>query len=229
MTVTVIEVGAMRRSLAVALFLLAAGCSGGRDTPLTEAAATGDEPTLVRLLAGGADPDELDGRGWSPLIWAARWGHARLVGTLISRGADADLADGTSAAWTPMMHAIDVREMDAVRALLNQGADPNMVAADGRTALMMAAAYGYSRITRLLLERGADARALDDDEATALQHAVRGVADLDHVTMGSCQTDTVRHLVAAAPEVRLDPGSWAVRSARLRRCSEIVELVTDSR
>jgi len=215
----------MRRALVLAACLLAAGgCAGGRDTPLTEAAASGDEPTLVRLLAGDADPNQLDGRGWSPLVWAAREGHSRLVGVLISRGADADLADGTSEAWTPMMHAIDVREMDSVRALLNVGADPNAAAGDGRTALMMAAGYGYSRITRLLLERGADPRRVDGDSATALYYAVRGVADLDHITLGGCQTDTVQMLSEAAPELRLDPGSWAVRMARLKRCREVVEM-----
>lgn len=216
----------MRRFPVLACCLLAAlGCAGGRDTALTEAAASGDEPTMVRLLVGGADPDELDGRGWSPLIWAAREGHKRLVGALISRGANADLPDGTPAAWTPLMHAIDAREMDSVRALLNRGADPDATEADGRTALMMAAAYGYSRITGLLLERGADPRAVDSDGATALYHAVSGTADLDHITVGSCQTDTVRFLVTAATEMRLAPDSWAVRRARLKRCKEILEMV----
>jgi ankyrin repeat protein len=216
----------MRRALILALALLAAaGCSDGRNTALTEAAATGDEPELVRLLAAGEDPNELDDRGWSPLVWAARSGHARLVGILISRGADPDLADGASNGWTPMMHAIDVREMDAVRALLNRDADPDVAAADGRTALMLASAYGYSRIVRLLLERGADPRVVDADGSSALDYAVGGVAELDHVTKGECQTETVAALAKAAPGMRLEADSWALRSARLKRCEEIVRMV----
>ena len=213
------------RRLAPLLLLTGlAACGGGRDTPLTEAAAAGDRPALVRLLAAGDDPNELDGAGLSPLIQAVRAGHFKLVGLLVDKGADPDLRD-SGRGWTPMMHAVYLREMDAVRALLNAGADPRLATRAGLTPLMMAASYGYTRITRLLLERGADPGAVSGDGRNALTHAVIGVAGLDHVTIGSCQTDVVRVLHEAAPDLRLEEGSGALRMARLKRCREVLEMV----
>lgn len=214
------------RRLATALLLLAAfGCSGTGDTPLTEAAANGDRPALIRLLAAGADPDELDGAGLTPLVHAVRGGHVKLIGILVSRGADPDLRDADDG-WTPLMHAIHRKDMHAVRGLLNAGADPNAASSTGGTALAMAAGLGFPRITGLLLERGADPRVRDESGRVALSRAMIGVFTLDHITVGECQTETVRALVEAAPELRPEEGSWALRLARLKRCHEIVELVT---
>ena len=206
------------------LVLLLAGCATGRDTPLTEAAAAGDRPAVVRLLAAGADPNGLDGSGTSPLIHAVREGHVRLIGILIDRGADPDLPD-RGRGWPPVQHAVHMKNMDAVRALLNAGADPNARSAGGGTPLMMAAGYGFSRITRLLLERGADPRLESPSGGVALGNAMVGAFGLDHVTVGDCQTDTVRVLVKAAPDVRPAEGSWALRLARWKRCHEIVRML----
>ncbi len=212
----------MRRSLVLAITLLA-GCSGG-DTPLTEAAAAGDRAAVVRLLADGADPDQLDGSGRSALARAVRAGHFQLVGILVAEGADPNLR-GAARGWTPLLHAVHVKGMDAVRALLNAGADPNVASESGRTPLMMAAGYGFPRITRLLLERGANPRATGPSGDVALGNALVGVAELDYMTIGDCQTDTVRVLVEATPDLRLEEGSWPLRLARLKRCHEIVRLL----
>ncbi len=209
------------------LFLMAAltiGCGGAADTPLARAAESGDRPQIVRLLAEGADPNVLDAGGQTPLMRAVNSGHFKLVGVLVTRGADSELRD-TSSGRTALLHAIHGRQMDAARALLNSGADPNTASADGRTPLMMAASYGYQRITRLLLERGADPRFRDSDGEGALERAVLGAFELDHVTVGGCHTETVRHLAAVAPDLELEEGSWPLRFARLKRCGEILELV----
>ena len=53
------------------------------------AAAAGDWPLVQQLLA--AQPSLLDAAdewGWTPLMQAARGGHASLVASLISLGAD---------------------------------------------------------------------------------------------------------------------------------------------
>lgn len=217
----------MRTRVAGLLLIPAAvlgGCAGGRDTALTAAAAAGDRPELVRLVAAGADPDEVDGRGWSPLIWAVRNGHFKLVPLLAGQGAAVDARAADDRGWPALMHAVAARELDAVRALLNAGADPNVAGNDGTTALMLAAGYGYFRTTRVLLERGADPALRNESGETALARAVRGVVELDHITLGSCQTDTVRVLTRASPEPRLAENSWPMRLARWKRCSEILEL-----
>lgn len=72
----------------------------------------------------------------------------------------------------------------------------------GATALMMAAGSGYTGIVRVLVARGADARASGARGMTAVELAARGVFDLGRMTWGACQTDTVRVLLQAAPDVR---------------------------
>lgn len=216
--------GLVGRAAGAGGLLLALACGGGADTPLTAAVRAGDLSLAERLLVDGADPDAPDGSGRTALVWAAREGHVDLVAGLVYRGADPDLRDSGDRGWTPMMYAIHREEMDAVRALLNNDADPDVPGRDGWTPLMLAAAYGQDRMVELLLERGADPRARTADGVTALWLAVRGVPDLDHFTLGGCRPETVRPLVAAAPELRLEEDSWAVRLARLTRCGEVADM-----
>ena len=90
---------------------------------------------------------------------------------------------------TPLMHAARFCRLDVVRALLQQGADPNRRSSCGHTALTWAASAEVSvaraalavapldnqealSIIRLLLEHGADADASDVMGQTALSLAV---------------------------------------------------------
>jgi hypothetical protein len=63
----------------------------------------------------------------------------------------------------------------------------------------MAAGYGYTDIVRILLDSGADARAVLPNGDNALDMALEGVADIDRFTWGSCQTSTVRLLHERVP------------------------------
>lgn len=54
------------------------------------------------------------------------------------------------------MFAVTNRQTDSVKALLEHGADVNVRANDGSTALMLAAAAGDIEIVRALLSKGAD-------------------------------------------------------------------------
>ena len=53
-----------------------------------EAAKNGDREALAKLLAEGADVDEQDEQGWTPLNWAAGKGDTETVRLLLAKGAD---------------------------------------------------------------------------------------------------------------------------------------------
>ena len=65
-------------------------------------------------------------------------------------------------------------QIEMVRASLDQGALPDAVDPDGRTALMMAAFNGHTETVRLLMDRGAKTNVLDGVGRTALMYAAAG-------------------------------------------------------
>ncbi len=73
---------------------------------------------------------------------------------------------------TALMNAVDRNDAAAVRKLIAQGVNVNELEANGDAPLIMAAYKGYTEVTRLLLEAGADVGALDPGmKATALHAA----------------------------------------------------------
>ena len=80
---------------------------------------------------------------------------------------------------------------------------------------MMAAGYGYSDITKMLLTHGADPALRDRHGETALDYAMAGVSDIDRFTFFSCQNDTVALLANRGVQA----GATSVRWARIKRCS----------
>jgi hypothetical protein len=87
-------------------------------------------------------------------------------------GADKDKADKTGA--TPLIHAAGSGHVDAVRLLVEAGADKDKVETDhGMSALHWAAYNGDSEMTRILIEAGADRSIYEShNEMTALQLAM---------------------------------------------------------
>jgi ankyrin repeat protein len=70
-----------------------------------------------------------------------------------------------------LIQAVRDDDMVGVNTLIAQGADVNARYEDDRTALMIAAWYGYIEIIYLLNQAGAELDARDTDGWTALMHA----------------------------------------------------------
>lgn len=135
-----------------------------------------DAGTVRRLLAAGADPngvDEIDIPFMDTAVWRGSRGALRV---LVEYGGR---LDGGVSGRSPLLHGVvagcDLPEMLPV--LLKLGADVRQpLNSHGWTALHIAAAYGYARSARFLLDAGADpaARAIDGltpaDMATANGH-----------------------------------------------------------
>ena len=94
----------------------------------------------LQLLLGRLGPDFADGdfgTGVTPLLCAAAAGDTGVVGELLARGVD---PNGTRERSAPLAHAARTDAPDAVRLLLDGGADArHRDPATGMTALHIAA------------------------------------------------------------------------------------------
>jgi len=215
-------------SLGAALGLIASGCGGAPALPLAIVAARNAADLVHRLLLERHDPNERDGNGLTPLMWAARSGAVEAMAALLDGGADVEVRDDRNG-WTALFHAVHVRQSAAVRLLLDRGADPNAFA-HWATPLMMAAADREPVFVELLLQYGADPHVRGIGGSTALSEAVSGgaLADIDRPLLGGCRPATVRALLAHDPTLTL-PNTIASREAifwaRLHGCADVLRLV----
>lgn len=139
----------------------------------------------------------------------------------------------TRAAVAGPEDAFHKRQVAAVRALLEAGADSNTRHGGGSTPLMFAAAYGNVAIVRDLLDHGADPRARRPDGLDALANAVGSGALFDFTDgppLATCHPAVVRELLARAPDLDLRPAAGpGVKLARWlgasRGCPEAFALL----
>ena len=211
---------AMRVSIPFFVFLILIGCQGYQyDTSLGRAAATGSPADVTRTLRG-ASSEEIQ----TALIAASRAGNAVAIPILADAGADVTRPWGTNG-WTPLEHAVHKRQAGSIKALLDAGAPVDQRDEHQRTALRWAAGNGFTEIVQLLMERGADPHIADEDDVNALDAAIYGLPDIDHFTAGSCQTGTVRAILAKAPNLAPSGKRWNRIATRLKQCGEIERLI----
>jgi uncharacterized protein len=152
-----------------------------------EAAALGRNDRLDALLheepslADAYAPD-----GFTPLALAAFFAPAPTVARLLAAGADVARAATNEMRVQPLHAAVAARNVDAVRLLLDRGADPNARQQVGYTPLMGAAGSGRDDLVDLLLHHGADPTAVADDGKTAAAVA----RDHGHAALGDRLEDS---------------------------------------
>ncbi|MGW1209163.1 ankyrin repeat domain-containing protein [Streptomyces sp. NPDC002499] len=93
---------------------------------LFNAIPVGDTTAVKAALRAGADPEQVDGEGTTPLYAASVQGQAEIARLLLAAGASPDIeSSGIGAEGTPLCAAACWGHTETVRELLAYGADPN--------------------------------------------------------------------------------------------------------
>ncbi|XP_062861971.1 ankyrin repeat domain-containing protein 50 [Trichomycterus rosablanca] len=161
--------------------LLDSGISVNRTDPsdgrtlLSTAAHTGLVDVSALLLCRGANPSLSDNQGQTPLTLAARQGHVGVLQVLLKWSQDQEydtvramLEHADDEGWTALRSASWGGHKEAVKMLLEAGAEVDGCDPDGRTALRAAAWGGHEEIMLILLDHGAGVDSVDHEERTPL-------------------------------------------------------------
>lgn len=163
-------------SMALALCVSLAACNGGganaergasdlQPANLGEAVLVGNRTSVENFLALGADPNQPEPDGTTPLMRAV---HARahgIVELLIAAGADVSARN--SYGVTALYIAARAGDPVAARLVLDAGADANTALPSGETVLMTAAKAGNPDVVRTLLTGGSNVSLLQLAEQRA--------------------------------------------------------------
>jgi ankyrin repeat protein len=137
-----------------------------------EAASLGDEGRLVRLLdEEPALASSYSADGFTALHFAAFFGHPGSVALLLARGAEVDAFGRGWMTGTALHSAVSRARVDAVRLLVEAGANPDARQSSGWTPLHAAAMNGDVATAELLLAAGADPAATNDEGRSVLDMA----------------------------------------------------------
>jgi ankyrin repeat protein len=124
------------------------------------------------------------------LVWAARRGDVAAIRGLAARGVDLNASGVTRLAfifpdfdhrrWTALQHAVQKRQTEAVRVLLEWGAEPDATEPGTvNTPLFIAASYNDRQMVKWLLDAGADvnwvSRASAQEPGGPLWHLIEHV------------------------------------------------------
>ena len=153
-----------------------------------EAAISGDNAKLVRLMKEGVDIDEKNGTMATPLYHAATHGRAETCELLIENGADIAATNAMGDGHETVLHTAartghpQVCEL-VLRKWIETGIIKEMVVVKdsfNQTILHHAAMRGYGKICSIIIKNGADVGAKDKNNETPLHRA----ADMGHT--GTC-------------------------------------------
>src|SRR5262245_33357432 len=189
--------GFSRPFVALAIVIAFAAHAGAQST-LADRIQAGDRRAALAMIAGGANVNQAQPDGTTPLHWAVYRVDRDLVDALLKKGSKARVVNRYGA--SPLAEAVRVANVQLVDALLKAGADANVANEDGQTPLMLVARTGDVTVARLLVEGGAD---VNRRERFRDQSAVMWAAGEKH-------TDMVAFLVSKGADlsVRAKATDW---------------------
>lgn len=183
----------------------------GDYTPLHLAAQYGHLEISELLLAHGADLNARNINGNMPLHLAASWNRAEVAELLLSKGADANArgAHDTTPLHSAFWHVGGQRTsaLKLVETLLNHKGDANARDGGGNSPLFYAALNGDVEAVEILLARGADVHATNNDGRSPLQ---TGLVIPQVSSIRDTHPEVVERLIRAGADVnKLDRSGLA--------------------
>ena len=182
----------MKRTLAVSALLLVAATPD--DSPVADAAQRGEVEEIRTLLRQGADPSAAQPDGMTALHWSALNNQLDIVETLVFAGAALQPTTRVGG-YTPLHLASRAGNAGVVAALLDAGANPDILTGTGAASLHFAAEANVVEVVSALAEHGADVNVRDGyssrtpamfaaarNSAAALQALLDAGADPDLVS-----------------------------------------------
>ena len=178
--------------LAAAALLMGAALSA-TESPVADAAQSGDIESVRELLRTGADVNAAQGDGMTALHWAAQSGSAELASLLLYGGANVEPTTRLGG-HTPLHMASHRGATDVVRVLLDAGSDPDRLTTTGVAPLHLAAESGVRATVEALLLHGAEVDVRDGhSDRTPLMFAT-----------AYGRIDVMRELLEAGADVSLE-------------------------
>jgi ankyrin repeat protein len=160
---TALVVAAYRNDLPSVAVLIEAGADVNRQDDTQQSAyliatSEGYLELLLRTLQAGADVHSKDSFNGTGLIRAADRGHVEIIEELLKTDIEIDHVNNLG--WTALLEAIilgdgGARHTEAVRLLVEAGADVNLADSNGITPLDHARRRGYQQMIEILTKAGA--------------------------------------------------------------------------
>ena len=165
---------------------------------LAERIQAGDRKAALEMIRAGANVNEAQADGATPLHWAVYRVDVELVEQLLKRGAKSDVANRYGA--SPLAEAVKVANTKLVEMLLNAGANVEAANEDGQTPLMLAARTGVVEVAEALVRHRAGVNAKEQWRG---QTALMWAAAQNHA-------DMVQFLIqkGAKVNVRAEDNDW---------------------
>ncbi|GFN98253.1 ankyrin repeat domain-containing protein 52 [Plakobranchus ocellatus] len=163
------DIGELKSLLAIDPKLINA-CSLTGLTALSYACLRGNKDAVGELLAQGARVDKIDIAGCTPLMYAARFGHAGCVQLLLSVRCN---IRHRVRAWTALALASQMGKADVVEMLLTAGAEISKTSKLERSPLQAATVGSHTRIIQTLINKGFDINSPGEEGQTPLIYAAR--------------------------------------------------------
>ena len=236
------------------------GSGGGGLTALTFAAREGDLDSAKKLLDAGADVNQATEYGWTPLLTAVNNRNYRLAQLLIDRGADVNKPNkgGWTPLYLAVdnrnieggdypVPKPDIDHLEVINSLLAKGANPNAKVKDntltrtiftmqwffedGATPFIRASQSSDVVLMKLLLDKGADVKAVTANGDSALT-AAAGIGWVDGVTYERSPAENLE-AVKLLLDLGVDPnhanneGRTALMGAALKGRPDVIRLLVE--
>jgi Ankyrin repeats (3 copies) len=117
---------------------------------------------LKTILRGGANVNDRNVFGHTPLWIASEGGHPDYVRVLLEANADPNIVDQNG--YTPLMRSVYLDNPRIALQLIRGGTDVNHADEHGVTALKLAQAQENDKVVKMLLENGARYTELNDPD-----------------------------------------------------------------